>query len=129
MDQQALFHESVEEALTEVVNALGGAKTVGARMRSDLSPDAAARWLKDCLNDHRRESLHPGHVMWLLRAARAAGLHGAMAFIARECGYGDPIPVEPDDERAKLQREYIEAARAMSRLAERIERVNLKAVA
>lgn len=82
---------------------MGGAKVVAASMRPDLSPDAAARWLKDCLNDSRREHLHPGHVMWLLRAGRAAGLHGAIAYLCREVGYSDPAPVEPEDERANLQ--------------------------
>lgn len=127
--QPSLFHESLEEAMDDVVKALGGAKVVGARMRPDLSPDAAARWLKDCLNDGRREHLHPGQVMWLLRAGREAGLHGAMAYLCREIGYGDPVPVEPEDERAQLQREYIEAAKSMARLAERIERANIRAVA
>lgn len=126
MSQTALFHETFEEAMADLVNALGGPKSVGARMRPDLAPDAAQRWLKDCLNDSRRENLHPGHVLWLLREGRKAGLHWAMAFIDRDAGYADPVPVEPEDERARLQREYIEAVHAMARLAERMDRVNLR---
>lgn len=128
-DQSSLFHESVEDALAEVVAALGGAKVVGARMRPDLSPDAAGRWLRDCLNDGRREHLTPGHVMWLLREGREAGVHAAVRFICREAGYSEPSPVEAEDERARLQREYIEAAKSMSRLAERIERAHVRSVA
>lgn len=44
-------------------------------------------------------------------------------------GYSVPSPIEPRDEMAELQREYIAAAKTMQKLAERIERVNLKAVA
>jgi hypothetical protein len=129
MDQSSLFHESIEEALDEVVKALGGAKSVAARMRPDLSPDAAARWLRDCLNDSRREHLTPGHVMWLLRAGREAGVHAAMRFLAREAGYSEPVPVSPEDEGADLMRRYIEAAQALAKMSERIERLHVRVVA
>ena len=46
-----------------------------------------------------------------------------MAFIAMECGYSTPQPVEPEDERAALQRQYIEAAKSMARIADRIEQM------
>jgi len=48
-----------------------------------------------------------------------------LLFLAREAGYADPQPVEPEDERAKLQREYIEATKAMQRLAGRMERAGM----
>lgn len=123
-NQPALFHESINDCLRELVASLGGTKTVGARMRPEMSPDHAGRWLSDCLNGDRREHLSPERVLWLLGEGRKAGVHGAMAWIAGECGYSVPLPVDPEDERAKLQREYIEAARAMQHLAERIERTN-----
>ena len=121
-NQPALFHESINDALRELVAALGGTKAVGARMRPELSADHAGRWLADCLNGDRREHLTPERVVWLLIEGRKAGVHGAMAWLAGECGYSAPAPVDPEDERAKLQREYIEAARAMQHLAAQIER-------
>ena len=45
-----------------------------------------------------------------------------MGWITGECGYTIPEPIEPEDERARLQREYIDAAKAMARLADKIER-------
>jgi hypothetical protein len=122
MDQQALFHESINEALKAAVAAMGGTKSVGAKMRPEMSPDHAGRWLADCLNGDRREHLSPERVVWLLREARVAGVHDAMTYLAGECGYAAQ-PVEPEDERAKLQRDYIEAARAMAKMAARIERM------
>jgi hypothetical protein len=123
MDQQPLFLESINDALKAAVAGMGGTKVVGARMRPEMSPDHAGRWLADCLNGDRREHLSPERVVWLLREARAVGVHHAMGYIAQECGY-NYIPVEPADERAELQRQYIEAAKAMARMAERIERVS-----
>jgi hypothetical protein len=122
MNQPALFHESINDALRELVAALGGMKQVGTRMRPELPADHAGRWLSDCLNPDRREHLTPEHIMWLLAEGRKANAHAAMDYITTGCGYSAPQPVEPEDERAKLQREYIEAAKTMSRLAERIER-------
>lgn len=122
MDQPALFHESFTDALRDVIKALGGVKAVGASMRSDLSPDHAGRWLSDCLNDERREKLSPEQVVLILRRGREIGMHSAMAYLSQECGYA-ATPIEPEDERAALQREYIEAAKAMAKVASRIEQL------
>lgn len=133
MNQPALFHESINDALRELVALLGGTKVVGSRMRPELPADHAGRWLNDCLNESRREHLTPEQVMWLLREGRQIGAHGAMGWIAGEAGYTAPQPLEPDDERSQLQREYIEAAKHMAKVAERIERVaampNIRAAA
>lgn len=122
--QPALFHESISDALRELVASLGGTKAVGARMRPELPADHAGRWLNDCLNDSRREHMTPEQLMWLLTEGRRTGIHGAITWIATECGYSAPQPVEPEDERAQLQREYIEAAKSMARLAAKIERTS-----
>ncbi len=111
--QLELVHETIEDALGFVIQALGGAKKVGAALRPEIPADHAAQWVRDCLNAGRRERFSPSHVMWLLRAARAAGVHSAMHFIAGEAG----------DEVARLQREYIDATKALVRMAERIERL------
>lgn len=121
MDQPALFHESINDALRDIVKHLGGVKKVGSDMRPDLTIDNAGRWLADCLNDDRREKLSPDQVLYLLKRGREIGSHGAMAFIASECGYAAPQPIEPEDEKAALMRQYIEMGKAMLKAAERIE--------
>jgi hypothetical protein len=55
---------------------------------------------------------------------RERGCHAVMTYLARECGYADPVPVEPEDERAALQRQFVEASRAIAVIAERIERMS-----
>lgn len=121
MTTGSLFHESLADALRECIAVCGGTKAVGAKLWPEKEPDAAGRILADCLNDGKREKLSPEQVMLLLRMARAKGCHAGMVYLSRELGYSDPQPVEPEDERAQLQREYIEAAKTMARMAARIE--------
>ncbi len=127
--QNALFHESIADALREVVQALGGTKATGARMRPEMPADQAGRWLNDCLNADRREHMTPEQVLWLAREGRAVGTHAIMAYMCAEAQYAAPVAVEPEDERAALHRQYIEAAKLMAGIAERIERTNVRAVA
>lgn len=122
--QSALFHESITDALREVVQALGGIKKVGAAMRPEKTVDEAARWLADCLNADRREKLCPEQVLWLLREGRKTGCHAAMSYLAGEAGYAAPITIEPEDELAALQRQFIESTRSMTQMMARIERLS-----
>jgi len=125
MNQEALFYDSFSDALKDVVKAAGGAKSVGCKLWPEKTPDAAHRTLLDCLNDARAEKFSPEQVLLLLKIGREVNCHAAMNYVARESGYDDPQPTEPEDERARLQREFVEAQRAMSKLAERMERVGL----
>lgn len=123
MTPQSLFYESLTDALRAIVAAAGGTKTVAAQLWPEKSPDAAQRTLLDALNEARPEKLSPEQVLWLLALGRRVGCHAGMNYLAREAGYADPSPIEPDDERARLQREYVEAVKGMARLADRLERL------
>lgn len=124
-DQIPLFVESYDEAITAAVMGMGGFKVVGAMMRPELPADQAGRWLADCVNPARRECLHPDQLGLLRRLARQKGVHVLMAFEAREAGYAEPAALDPETERAKLQREYIQATRVFQSLAVRMERAGL----
>jgi hypothetical protein len=65
MSQTALFHDSLNDALREVVNALGGPKKVGPRMKPEKTVEAASTWVRDCLNDNRDERFDPEQLIWL----------------------------------------------------------------
>lgn len=125
MDQTALFYESFNDALDACVKACGGAKVVACKIWPDKTPEAAHRLLLACLNEGRDEKLGPDQVLFILKIARDRGFHSGMNFITRDAGYSDADPIEPEDERARLQREFIEAQRSMQKLAERMERVGL----
>jgi hypothetical protein len=124
-DQMPLWHEDIYDALRTVVMALGGWKKVGTMLRPEWEekPDTAGRWLQDTLNRDRAEKLDFDQFFKLLREGRAAGCHVAMRQIARECGYGDPQPVEPEDELADLQRQFIASMQANKRLVDRMEKL------
>lgn len=119
--QTELFHEDFYEALRGLVSALGGAKFVGTRLFADLPPDAAARRLFDCLNIDRPQNFTPTQVLMLLKMGRETAQHGAMNFLAEECGYARPSPVEPDTIRAELQRQFNAKVTELGLLAKRLE--------
>ena len=113
--------ESMNDALLECVNACGGSKQVAAALFPAKAPDAAQRALLDALNEDRPAFPHPDHVLQILRMARARGCHAGMEFIAAQLHYAPPVPVQPVDQLAELQRDYIEATRTLAQIAARIE--------
>lgn len=129
MTPTPLFHETLTDALREVVQAYGGAKKVGAAMKPQKAADDAGRWVLDCLNPERQARFDPEEVLWLLREGRKIGCHAAALFLMRESGYADPVPVEPEDERARLEREFIDAARSVEAIAARMMRMGIKVAA
>jgi len=114
---------SLEDSLKSVVRALGGAKTTGHKLRPDLDPDAAGRWLLSCLESERAERLSLGQLMLLLRWGHDIGCHAGMDYIARDSGYAEPAPITPEDEQDELMREFNAGVKTLAGLADRIERV------
>jgi len=121
--QMSLIHESITDALRDVINAAGGPKKVGAMMFPELPIDHAAGRVRDALNPDRRERFTPDQVMLLARIGRQVGCHAIITFLSREAGYADPQPIEPEDEVARLQRDFIEATKALGAMASRIEHI------
>lgn len=125
--QSTLFHETPYEALKDCVRALGGTKKVASMMRPEKTIDAAATWLNDCLNEGRRDKLDFDQVLWILLEAKKIGCHSAMNYICNFAGY-QAAPIEPQDEMAELQRNFIESTKHLSRMAERIEQLSAPAL-
>jgi hypothetical protein len=125
-DQIPLFVEDYNEAIRATVQALGGFKRVGHELKPDLTVDAAGRWLADCCNPDKREKLAPTELAYIRRRARMAGVHVLAAFELRDAGYAEPQPIEPEDERAALMREFVQASRGFTGLLARMERAGVK---
>lgn len=121
MDQQPLFCESFEEAIRGAVNTLKGPKAVGVMLWPELSADVAAKRLNHCLDPERPEKLELSQVVLIAKRARLANCHTIFGFLAQELDY-EFKPVDPETEQARLMREFIEAQRAISELACRIEK-------
>ena len=96
---------------------------MGAALWPELPVDHAAGKLRDCLNPDRRERLSPEQLNLIGRLGRQQGCHSLALHLMREWGYADPAPVEPEDEIARLQREFVEATKALGMLANRIESI------
>lgn len=119
--QMSLMHESLNDALREAVQAIGGTKKVGCMLWPEMTADHASSRLRDCLNIDRREKLSPEQVEMIGSIGRQHGCHAIAAHLMRTMGYADPVPVEPEDELAKQQREFVAATQALMKMAERIE--------
>lgn len=115
-DQLPLIVEDYLDAIRATVQALGGAKRIGSDMKPDLSVEAAGRWLSDCCNPDRRERLSPSELAYIRKRARVAGVHILATFEMRDAGYADPTPVEPEDQRAALQRAFIQQTEELKRM-------------
>lgn len=125
-------NESLNDALIECVKAAGGSKQVAHKLWPEKTVDAAQRHLLNCLNEDKAERLAPDQVLFLLKLAREKGHHGGVTFITGYLGYTVPSPVEPRDEVAELQRQFIETSRGLSKMVERMEllqRSNIRSVA
>ncbi len=120
--QTALFHERFEDALDEVMRCCGGRKKVAIELWGKVKSERDAHNLMDaCLNPERRERFSPEQVLYILKRGREVGCHAAMHYLNSEAGYAPAQPIEPEDEIAKLQREFIESVKEQGRRAERIE--------
>lgn len=126
-------YESLNAALIDAVKALGGSKFVGYKLWPEKTVDAAQRHLLACLNEDKPERLTPDHLMMLLRLARAQGHHESLSYILDDLGYAPTIPVEPRDESAELQRQFMDSVRLQQQIVERMEkaasRMSVRAVA
>lgn len=123
----AAQYETIEDALRDLVRALGGSKAIGAKLYPTLPIDQAAGRISDCLNPDRRQHLSPSEVVYLLRAGRAIGHHATMAYFAASCDYEPPRPLSPAEELADLQSTFIAYAAELKAIGHRIETITARA--
>jgi hypothetical protein len=123
MDQQALFHEDVYEALRTDIMACGGMKQVGAALYPEKLVDKASELLNNCLNITRPEKLSPEQVLFIKRLAKQHGSFAVVMFECDEIGLTHPAPIEPEDQKAILQREFIAAIDKLDRLKSQMGRL------
>lgn len=123
--QDEMFHEDFRESLRHSVNAIGGPKKVGMLLWPSLSVDQARTRLNNCLDPSRAEKLDYHEIIFIVAEARKIGVHSAATQFARETGYADPKPIEPVDEAAELQRQFIQSVQTQERILKRMEKLSL----
>lgn len=125
--QIPLFYDTYEDAIRDCVTALGGFKKVGSMLWPAMPADDAGRKLAHCLNQEKREKLDLGELRLIRRTARQAGVHILAHYEARDAGYAEPQPLNPEDEAAQLQREFIAAVRGLEALQARMTQLQGRA--
>lgn len=123
MNQRALFHEDVYEALRTDVMACGGTKSVGNALRPKLAVSAAGEWLNNCLNRARAEKLDAEDILFIKRLAKQNGSFATVFFEMDDIGMSHPISIEPEDEKARLRREFIKAQESMQAMLVQLQRL------
>lgn len=125
MSQQGMFFESIEEAAEEIARHYpGGKKELAQRLRPNKSPSAAHTWFLDCSNQARTEHNFTGEDwLALIKIGREIGCHAVLHFICDESNYERPRTVDPTDEKADIQRQWIANVKLQAQLVERMERL------
>lgn len=126
-EQTALFYDSVYDAIGTVVAALGGKKKVGSLLWPRLKSETAYTRLAHCLSDEFPEKLAPEEILFLAQKGREVGCHAIVAYLSMECGYAPPVPIDPLDETEALRREIRDGIVTITKMFERLERIEVKA--
>jgi hypothetical protein len=121
MEQISLIVDSLNDAIRDTARAIGF-KRIAKELWPSKGEEAAARYLNDCLNPDREQKLSGEEILLIARRGREIGCHIITGFINMETGYAPPIPVDPENEKAELQRQFNENVLSLHKLAARIER-------
>lgn len=113
--QPKLHYEDFNDALHDLVQALGGFKKIGPRLWPALPAEDAAHRLRHCLNRERREKLAPDELRLLLRLGREADFHGAKHFLDGDTGYTRSEPLDPREEKNRAVEAVAAATEALDR--------------
>lgn len=126
MTPQALWYDDILDAIKADAVAIGGkgwAKVVGLMLWPEKSADGAQRQLLDCLNPDRNQRLTPEQLTLVIREARKAGSFCTIAFICGDANLSIPQPIEPEDERARLQRLFIDSVSQLDTIKKQLEKL------
>jgi hypothetical protein len=112
------FYDCAEDATNSaILNSGKSYKEVAHYIRPEISMDSAYAWLKNALKDDARETLSADrHIMIANYCQRFDFLY----YVAGKCHHSRPLPVEPEDEKAELQRQFIKAVTELRQLSSRI---------
>lgn len=120
MEQDKLFYEDIFDAIGTTVMALGGYKKVGYMLWPNMKMESAYARLKVCATRDGDQKLCAEEILRLIREGRQVGCHALVQFICDDAGYHKPLPKEPEDEKAELQREFIAYGKRLEHIAEKL---------
>lgn len=137
MSQQPLFLESFGAAVLELArsypgqpNPSGGEfargpKGFAERLQPNKKPGDAHRWLLDCCNPDREDRKFSDEEReQILRIGREVGCHIVKHYLDDATGYERSEPINPVDEKAKLQRAFIGAVEHLDKIRSDLARAD-----
>lgn len=120
MEQLPLVVDTLNDAIRDTARILG-VKRIAKELWPSKGEEAAARYLNDCLNPDREQKLSGEEILHVARRGREVGCYLITSFICADTGFAPPMPIDPDNQRAELQRQFIESTARLERLAGRIK--------
>jgi hypothetical protein len=131
MQQTALFHDSIYDALAADVMACGGHKKVAAKLWPSQDTSAATQKLRSALNPEQAQKLCAEEIQLIKRMARDAGSFATLTYESQDLGFRFEW-ISPEDEADSTRREIAEGMKFLKRKFEQLERAEqrppLKAV-
>lgn len=122
MNQTALFHDTIYDALGADIAAAGGFKVVAGKLWPAESPTTGAAKLRNATNPEQPHKLCPDEVLQIKRLAQEAGSSATIQYEASQLGYRVEW-VAPQDELERIERENNDLLKAISKRMERAEQL------
>jgi hypothetical protein len=121
MSQAELFYDTIYDAIHNAILSCDGFKVVAGKLWPAMKPSSAYARLKSCVDEHKDEKLCMEEVLVIAKLAKERGNHALMQYLGDELGYSIQA-LEPEDERAAIQREFVNAVERLEQIQQRMAR-------
>jgi hypothetical protein len=122
MNQTALFHDTIFDALGADIAAAGGFKVVAGKLWPSENPTTAATKLRNAVNPEQAQKLCPDEVIQIKRLAKEVGSIATINYESQQLGYSIQW-IEPEDELERIERENNELLKSIAKRMERAEQL------
>lgn len=126
MNQAALFHDTIYDAIGADIAAIGGFKKVSGKLWPSENPTSATSKLRNAVNPDQQQKLCPDEVVQIKRLALEVGSTATIQYEAQQLGF-DVQWIEPEDELERIERENNELLKAIVKRQERAEQLRAQA--
>lgn len=124
--QARLFYDDSKDACSSAITESGKSpKQVAADMRPDLKAESAKTWVHNCIDPDKADKFSIEHLIQFINLTkRADGTNALMDYLCDETGQERTKAKAPEDERAALQRAFIQSVHDQQKILEQFEKVN-----
>lgn len=124
MQQDRLFYDTTNAAMTQVVNALGGPLVVGKQLWPTKPDSYCEQKVANCLNPNHDWKFELEEWITILQLAREAGIHFAMHKFCEDVGYEAPEIARTKTPEQKIAEQMVHVAGQYQRLADELATLN-----